>query len=137
ASVMSVSVAPIIAARDIVRQLAYAWLTGNGDLHAKNLSVLDEPGIGYRVSPAYDLPSTLFYGDDTLALTVGGRDTLSRARLHESAASLGLTEPATERAITTLRAATAELPERIDAGALPFDRRSTAKVVRQLRRRRQ
>src|SRR5690606_42145011 len=28
-----------VAARDLVRQVAFAYLTGNGDQHAKNLSI--------------------------------------------------------------------------------------------------
>ncbi|WP_414819923.1 HipA domain-containing protein [Serinicoccus sp. CNJ-927] len=38
-----------------------AWATGNGDLHAKNLSVLQRDGE-WRVAPVYDVPSTVPYG---------------------------------------------------------------------------
>lgn len=131
-SVMAVTKAPIVTAREIIRQVAYAWLTGNGDLHAKNLSVLDEPGIGYRMSPAYDLPSTLFYGDDTMALTIGGRETLTRARLVAFGAQLGLPASAIERAIAPLLLKTIDLPDRMTSGGLPFDNRSVAKARRQM-----
>ena len=32
--------APMIAARNLYLQFLFAWLTGNGDLHAKNVSIL-------------------------------------------------------------------------------------------------
>lgn len=45
-------------------------LIGNGDAHAKNLSLLHtQPGT-LRLSPLYDLMSTLLYGDQQLAMHV-------------------------------------------------------------------
>lgn len=52
-----------VAARAALTQFAFAWLTGNGDLHAKNLSVLRQPTGEWRVAPVYDIPSTMPYGD--------------------------------------------------------------------------
>lgn len=132
ASVMSITAAPVLAARDLVRQVVFAWLTGNGDLHAKNLSVVASPDDEFRMAPAYDLPSTLFYGDDTMALTIGGRDTLTHARLLEFGAELGLSKAATHQAIQPLWVGTAMLSERLTASSLPFERRLIAKVSRQL-----
>lgn len=60
--------APLVALRDVFTQLAFAYLTGNGDMHAKNLSVgIDRRGE-WRVTPAYDVPSSYPYGDTTMAL---------------------------------------------------------------------
>lgn len=126
--------APLIAARGILQQLVFAWLTGNGDVHAKNLSVLTTTTRDTRLSPAYDLPSTVFYGDTTLALTVGGRDTLTAARLHEFGAELGLPSAAIDRAVGAILARTATLIDSLEA--LPFDRRTRDKVARQLAARR-
>ena len=72
AGLASVTGAPIVAARDVLRQIAFAYLTGNGDAHAKNFSVVCPSGE-WRVSPAYDVPSTHPYGDTTLALTIGDK----------------------------------------------------------------
>lgn len=38
----------------------FAWLTGNGDLHAKNVSVLQQAGE-WRIAPIYDAPPTVPY----------------------------------------------------------------------------
>ena len=49
---------PRIAAPEVFRQFVYAWLTGNGDLHAKNLSIVENRKGQYELSPIYDIPST-------------------------------------------------------------------------------
>ena len=48
-----------LAARNIFLQFLFAWLTGNGNLHAKNISVLQQPSGEWRLAPAYDLQCTL------------------------------------------------------------------------------
>src|SRR5699024_2262614 len=48
-----------------------AWAMGNGDLHAKNLSVVGS--ADRTVAPIYDIPSTVPYGDMTFALPLAGR----------------------------------------------------------------
>jgi serine/threonine-protein kinase HipA len=121
-----------VAAQEILRQLTFAWLTGNGDLHAKNLSVLNQSDVGQRICPAYDLPSTLFYGDNTLALTVGGRDTLSAGRLTAFAGDLRLPPRAARRTIAQALSATRGLGEQLGAAILPFDRNLMDNVIRQL-----
>jgi serine/threonine-protein kinase HipA len=35
----------------------FSWITGNSDMHCKNFSLLEYEGIGYQLSPAYDLLS--------------------------------------------------------------------------------
>jgi len=62
-----------LAGRELIRQLVFAYLTGNGDAHAKNFSVLQGLDGEWSVSPAYDLPSSYPHGDTTMALSIGGR----------------------------------------------------------------
>ena len=131
-AMMRLSTAPAVTARGILQQLVFAWLSGNGDLHAKNLSVVATPTGETRLAPSYDLPSTLYYGDTTLALTIGERDTLSRARLREFAASLGLTNVATNLTVGAILARTAGLTASIESAGPAFDSRIRTKVVRQL-----
>ncbi len=65
---------PVIAIRDLFMQLLFAWWTGNGDLHLKNLSLLREADGVHRLSPVYDLLCTrLVIPNDPLALPIGGR----------------------------------------------------------------
>lgn len=133
-SLMNLCNAPLIAARNVLQQLVFAWLTGNGDLHAKNLSALTTTTRDTRLAPAYDLPSTLPYGDSTLALTVGGRDTLTPRRVTEYANEMGLRQAAVDRVVGSILARTTDLIDSISA--LPFDSRTRAKVTRQLAARR-
>lgn len=57
--------------RRLLQLLVFSYWIGNGDLHLKNLSLLDRSG--YRLSPAYDLTSTYVFGEERLALHVCNR----------------------------------------------------------------
>lgn len=59
AAAISMCSAQALAARNIFLQFLFAWLTGNGNLHAKNISVLQQPNGEWLVAPAYDLQCTL------------------------------------------------------------------------------
>lgn len=122
--------APLVAARELLRQLAFAYLTGNGDAHAKNLAIVSEPAGEWRVSPAFDVPSTYLYGDPTVALPIGGRSgaDIPRRAFVELGKRLELPEPAVGSALD-------ELCERADLwlpglDSLPFP----AAQLRKLRR---
>ena len=63
-----------LSASRLLRQFTFSYAIGNGDLHAKNVSVYNEPDGVWSVTPAYDLLSTFPYGDDRMALQFEGRD---------------------------------------------------------------
>jgi len=65
--------APIVARLELLRMQAFSYAIANGDLHAKNMSVQRRAGL-VSFTPAYDLLSTLPYGDAKLALPFEGRD---------------------------------------------------------------
>lgn len=119
-----------LAGRELIRQLAFAYLTGNGDGHAKNFSVLQGLDGEWRVSPLYDAPSSYLYDDTTMALTMGGRGggDFGFADFVALGARLDVPERAVRRALT-------DLAERVDLwlpglAALPFDRRRITKLGR-------
>lgn len=57
---------------EFVRRLAFCVLTGNADMHLKNWSLLYPRSEGPKLSPAYDLLSTVPYlPEDRLALSLG------------------------------------------------------------------
>lgn len=135
ARIADVSSARLLAARAVLQQVALAWLTGNGDLHAKNLSVVRQDGE-WRPSPIYDVPSTLPYGDHTLALPVAGRrDSLSRKRWLALADGIDLPRAAAERALDEVLAVTGTVLDDLD-GAWPLDPRALRDMRRVLGRRR-
>lgn len=128
--------AHLVAARLAFQQVTFAVLTGNGDLHAKNLSIVYQDGE-WLLAPAYDLPSTLFYGDSSLALPIGGkRRDISARQLIAFANSLGLSTKIADRIIRSLLDATGDLEADLRAGALPFDSYRVADTIAGLRYRR-
>jgi len=57
-------------------QVVFSFLTGNADMHLKNFSLVNQPHIGYILSPAYDLVASAFVvkGDnEELALNLNGK----------------------------------------------------------------
>jgi len=57
-------------------QVLFSFLTGNADMHLKNFSLIDQPGLGYMLAPAYDMVAAalIVKGDDEeLALTLNGK----------------------------------------------------------------
>jgi serine/threonine-protein kinase HipA len=56
--------------------LLFSYLTGNADMHLKNFSLLEQPGMGMILSPAYDLLNTQLVNPldrEELALTLNGK----------------------------------------------------------------
>lgn len=54
----------------------FSFLTGNADMHLKNFSLIQQPGLGMVLSAAYDLLSTAIVNpkdDEDLALTLNGK----------------------------------------------------------------
>jgi len=54
----------------------FSFLTGNADMHLKNFSLLEQPGFGMRLSPAYDLLNTALVNPadpEELAMSLNGR----------------------------------------------------------------
>jgi len=92
------------AALEFVRRLALAVITGNGDMHLKNWSLI-YPGDGAAPSlaPVYDLLSTVPYVPaDGLALSLGGEKSfkgLNAARWKAFANRARLPEAAVLRAV--------------------------------------
>lgn len=128
-SLAGVCQAPQVAAIELVRQFAFAYLTCNGDAHAKNFSVF-MPGREWRPAPAYDVPSSYVYGDHTMALPLNGKrkEDIGRADFVALGEATGVRRRAVERALD-------ELCDSVDGwigdlGSLPFD----GGVVRKLRR---
>jgi serine/threonine-protein kinase HipA len=129
--------APLPALRNLALQLAFAWLSGNGDLHAKNVSMVQSPQGEYTIAPVYDIPSTVVYGDKTLALGIGGKKSgISRKHFRAWAVKLGLTDRAAEGVLELALKASGPLIPALDAGASPFGVVQTKDWVKELKHRR-
>ena len=125
--------APLVASRNLYLQFVFAWLTGNGDLHAKNLSILGGRHGGFAMAPIYDIPCTLLYGDDSLALPVSGKTkNLKTKHWADFAATLGLPQRAADKA----NALALSAAEKVNLEDLPFTGSPLRGALRELRFRR-
>lgn len=135
ASLMKLSTAPVLTARSLAFQVALAWLTGNGDLHAKNFSLIWRNGV-VEPAPIYDIPSTIPYGDTTMALSVQGtKDNISAKIFKAFCEEMGLPSRAAERVMALALSTTDGAVERI-LDATQFDPRRVRDLRRILERRR-
>ena len=124
-----------VAALTMLRQIAFAIVTGNGDLHTKNVSLLRINGE-WQVSPSYDLPSSAPYGDRTLALAINGsrEGQVSRARFVALGRATGLPERAVIGLLDEMLTNAEPWIERLNE--LPFDQHRIRNLRRLMIRRR-
>ena len=69
------SATPMLDIQRFWEIVIFSWITGNSDMHCKNFSLLDKDGIGYTLSPAYDLLAVALTGiadKDELAMPLTG-----------------------------------------------------------------
>ena len=139
--------APLPALRNLALQAAFAWLTGNGDLHAKNVSMVQQPSGEWSIAPVYDIPSTVVYGDKTLALTLDGKRTgISRKHFLAWAMGMGLAGRAAIQVLELALRASGPLVADLQAGAVfssmtddgasPFSAMVTRDWLKELKHRR-
>ncbi|MCY3000257.1 MAG: HipA domain-containing protein [Planctomycetota bacterium] len=127
---LEVTSAPLVAQKRLLELQVFSYLIANGDLHAKNVSVQRRAGQ-FTFAPAYDLLSTLPYGDAKLALTLEGRDeNLDRKHFIAFGERNGLSAASVRRSLSRIVDAlgpwVARLPE------IGLDARKTAHLERTL-----
>ena len=122
------------AALEFVRRLALAVMTGNGDMHLKNWSLIyRDEGSTPALAPIYDVLSTIPYiPSDSMALSLGGErsfKTLLASRWKSFANRARLPEPAVLQAVVETAALVNErwwqLPERDIVPATVLERIDT------------
>ena len=75
-AILKYSVNPGLDVVNFYEQVLFSYLTGNADMHLKNFSLINTPGIGYTLAPAYDMVATSLVNpadNEELALTLNGR----------------------------------------------------------------
>ena len=126
------AVAPAADIEALLKAVVLNVLIGNGDAHAKNFSLLHHPSGARGLAPLYDLMSTLYYGDERLAMYINSVQRTRRVtadRILNEAARWGLarrrasqiiagiidrTPHAVALAIAQTPSLTAEIPAIID-----------------------
>jgi serine/threonine-protein kinase HipA len=75
-AILKYSANPVLDVVDFFEQVLFSFLTGNADMHLKNFSLINRPGIGYQLAPAYDMVATALVNpavEEELALTLNGK----------------------------------------------------------------
>lgn len=135
AAVASVSAAPVIEVAKLIRLFAMSYVVGNGDLHAKNVSVYFKDGL-WGLTPAYDIVCTLPYGDRTMALEAEGRKDNLAARDFFALAERHAVMPRTvERILKEVTSACVDLIAYVED--IGFDEKQSADIARTVRKRAQ
>ena len=114
---------PELEVAKLYRRLVFAYLSGNGDLHLKNLSLIIDSDGEPRLSPAYDLLCTrLVIHNDQLTLPIGGkRDRLNRETFLRFATYAGLTAEAAGEILTELCQCLPDFLRQVAASSLRAD----------------
>jgi serine/threonine-protein kinase HipA len=132
---VAVSTVPLPDALALVQQAAFSYAIGNGDMHAKNISIGETLHGDFRLTPAYDMLSTIAYlPRDQLALPVEGRaNRLRRKDFLAFATRLRVPDRAVNRVLDRICDAAPRWIERL--AEIGFDDRVTARLDRELRHR--
>jgi serine/threonine-protein kinase HipA len=124
--------APAVECARLLELVAFSYLIGNGDLHAKNLSVSSRGAL--QLSPAYDVLSTRPYKDLKLALKFEGRDdNLRRSHFVEFGGRFGVPRAAVEARLSRLVMKAAPFAARVKE--IGFDERRTLQLVELMKKR--
>ena len=126
--------APVVEMAKYLRLVAFSYLVANGDLHAKNVSLRTRDGR-VELTPAYDVLSTLPYGDRSMALSFDGRDdNLKRAGFVAFGERHGVRRAATEAILDELCDVAPVWIERLEEiGLEPRKRADLARVMKKRR----
>lgn len=75
-TILKYSTTPGLDVVNFFELVLFSFITGNADMHLKNFSLLEQPGLGMSLSPAYDLVNTALFipaDDEELALNLNGK----------------------------------------------------------------
>lgn len=118
--VRAASSTPVIDLQALLDAVAFNWLIGNHDAHAKNFSLVYRgeirSGLQTRLAPLYDLISTVYYPElsPRMAMNIGGEyvsDRVGPENFDRLAEEAGLAKPITKRRVIELaEVLMAELP---------------------------
>lgn len=104
--------------------VVFSWIVGNSDMHLKNFSLYNT-GVGYSLTPAYDLLSTVIVmPEDTeeMALTLNGKKRkILRSDFEKSITASGVSCKVVDNIAKKFRRSIIKWMELIDASFLPED----------------
>ncbi|MBL7959389.1 HipA domain-containing protein [bacterium] len=103
-------------------QVLFSFLTGNADMHLKNFSLIKRAGLGYGLSPAYDMVATALVNpadDEDMALSLNGKKKkIRRSDFTAAFNTLNLDEKQQENIFTKMKKAKPQWMDFIDISFL-------------------
>ena len=75
-AILKYSANPVLDLINFFEQVLFSFLTGNADMHLKNFSLIEQPGVDFVLAPAYDMVASalVVQGDnEELALNFNGK----------------------------------------------------------------
>jgi serine/threonine-protein kinase HipA len=75
-AILKYSATPGLDLVNFFEVVLFSFLTGNADMHLKNFSLVEQPGLGMVLSPAYDLVNTALINEEDnedMALHLNGK----------------------------------------------------------------
>jgi serine/threonine-protein kinase HipA len=131
--------APPVAARDLLHQMLYRYAVGDNDLHAKNLSIGQDPASGvWAVTPVYDVLHTWPYeGDHRFHPAVRDtlRDSVTSKHWLSLAADIGVPVRVVDRLCRTVADAVGQVTDTLTPELLDMPESWVRDVRRRITRR--
>lgn len=121
--------APLLDVVFLFERLILFFVLGNGDAHLKNFSLLKKPGMGYRLSPVYDIVNSrlvLPLEQEEMSLSINGR----RNRLRKNdfllfAEEMGIPDKTVSNILGKLNNSKSTIKAQIDSSMLLQEEKNT------------
>ncbi|MFM8453480.1 MAG: HipA domain-containing protein [Gammaproteobacteria bacterium] len=127
------SVTPGLDVVNFFELVLFSFITGNADMHLKNFSLLEQPGMGMTLSPAYDLVNTALVNpadEEEMALTLNGRKKKLKKQDFVAAMNLlKLEEKQQENIFIKMAKALPQWQERIDRSFMSHECKQQYKTI--------
>ncbi|MEX2573730.1 MAG: HipA domain-containing protein [Balneolaceae bacterium] len=134
-TVKQFSANPLFDLTRLFELVLFSYLTGNGDMHLKNFSLLNDPELGWKLAPAYDLLSTRLVipeekDPEALALTLTGKKSnFQPISFNEFGKSIGLNEKQVTNIVEKLLSKRKTFNETVEKSFLSDGMKDTYKVI--------
>jgi serine/threonine-protein kinase HipA len=136
-AIVKYSANPGLDLTNFFEQVLFSFLTGNADMHLKNFSLIDNPELGYILSPGYDMVASILVveGDEEeLALTLNGKKKKIRKKdFDEAIDRFNIDNKAIENMFNKLNTSLTKWHNFIDISFLPDDMKNSFHDLIQVR----
>lgn len=136
-TILKYSSTPGLDVINFLELVLFSFITGNADMHLKNFSLLEQPGLGMTLSPAYDLVNTALVNpadEEEMALTINGKKKkLKKQDFVTAMNTLKVEEKQQQNIFNKMAKALPKWLDVIDASFLRYDFRAQYKSIIQER----